>query len=83
MKKTIMFAAAALSLGLASVSAPASATTTAPAGIAANSNTDVSAQRYMERRTVIRRGRPFCETRIERRRGPMGRVVVTKTRICR
>lgn len=84
MKKTMMFAAAALALGVASFTAPASAATAVPAGVAAQSgSTDVSAQRYVQRRTVIRRGGPRCETRIVRTRGPMGRVVVRKTRVCR
>jgi hypothetical protein len=44
--------------------------------------TDFSSQRYVSRRTVIRRG-PVCTMRTVVRRGPMGRRVVTKMRVCR
>lgn len=81
MKTTILGAAAAIALGLASFAAPASAATPAPAGISQPS-TDMSAQRVVRRTTVVRRG-PVCSVRVVRTRGPMGRVVVRKTRVCR
>jgi hypothetical protein len=80
MKKIAFGFAAAVALGLASFVAPASAATPAPTGI--SSSTDMSSQRYVTRRTVVRRG-PVCTMRKVVRRGPMGRRVVTKTRICR
>ncbi len=80
--KTFAFGfAAAVALGLASLSAPASAATTTQTKIVAPM-TDVSSQGYVSRRTVVRRG-PFCTTRVTRTRGPMGRVVVRKVRVCR
>jgi hypothetical protein len=81
MKKIALGVAAAIALGLAAFSAPASAAMTASSTVAAPM-TDVSAQRYVERRRVIRRG-PVCTVRTVVRRGPMGRRVVTKTRVCR
>lgn len=88
MKKFAFGFAAAVALGLVSLAAPASAaapvTTT---GIEAPM-TDVSAQRVVRRTTVVRggpamrRGR-VCSVRTVRSRGPMGRVVVRKTRVCR
>lgn len=80
MKKLAFGFAAAVALGLASFSAPASAAAPAQAGIAAS--TDLSAARYVVRRTVVRRG-PVCTMRTVVRRGPMGRRIVTKTRVCR
>ncbi|WP_234820180.1 hypothetical protein [Rhodopseudomonas palustris] len=44
--------------------------------------TDVSAQRYVERRRVIRRG-PHCTMRKVVTRGPHGHRVVRTTRVCR
>lgn len=81
MKRIAFGFAAAVALGLASFSAPASATAPVQAGIASTS-TDISAARYVVRRTVVRRG-PVCTMRTVVRRGPMGRRVVTKTRVCR
>ena len=72
----------ALGLGLASTIAPASAANPAPSGIAAQHGTDISAARYVVRRSVVRRG-PVCTTRTVVRRGPHGRRVVTKSRVCR
>jgi len=80
MKKIAFGFAAALALGLASIAAPASAATVQPAGIASHDATDFSARRVVKR--VIRRG-PVCTVRKVVRRGPMGRRVVTKTRVCR
>lgn len=80
MKKIAFGFAAAMALGLASFAAPASAATATPAGI--SSSTDISAARYVVRKTVVRRG-PVCTMRTVVRRGPMGRRVVTKTRVCR
>ena len=79
MKKIAFGFAAAMALGLASFVAPASAATPTPTGI--STSTDISAARYV-RRTVVRRGR-VCTMRTVVRRGPMGRRVVTKTRVCR
>jgi hypothetical protein len=75
------FAAAAV-IGLASLTAPASASTTVQTTKMATPITDFSSQRYVSRRTVIRRG-PVCTMRTVVRRGPYGRRVVTKTRVCR
>jgi hypothetical protein len=80
-KKIAFGFAAAVVLGLASFSAPASAAAPLPTNVAAPL-TDVSAARYVARRTVVRRG-PVCTMRTVVRRGPMGRRVVTKTRVCR
>jgi hypothetical protein len=90
-KKFAFGFAAAIALGLASLSAPASAATATQTSVSAPM-TDVSSQ-YMERRTVVRRGpgygRPMmgrgraCEVRKVVRRGPMGRRVVSTTRVCR
>jgi hypothetical protein len=81
LKKIAFGIAAVVALGLASISAPASAATPVQAGLA-STNTDISAARYVVRRTVVRRG-PVCTVRTVIRRGPMGRRVVTKTRVCR
>jgi outer membrane lipoprotein-sorting protein len=72
--------AAAVVFGLASFSALASAA--APVQEVAAPITDVSAARYVVRKTVIRRGGPVCSVRKIVRRGPMGRRVVTTTRVC-
>lgn len=80
MKTIATFGFAAIALGLASFAAPASAATPVPAGIA--ESTDISAARYVVRRAVVRRA-PVCTVRTVVRRGPMGRKVVTKTRVCR
>jgi hypothetical protein len=80
LKKIAFGFAAALALGLASFVAPASAATPVQAGI--STNTDISAARYVVRKTVVRRG-PVCTMRTVVRRGPMGRRVVTKARVCR
>ncbi len=81
MKTIALGFAAAVALGLASFAAPASAATSQPVGISAPM-TDVSSQVVVRRTTVVRR-RPACTVRVVRTRGPMGRVVVRKTRICR
>jgi hypothetical protein len=80
LKKIAFGFAAAMALGLVSFVAPASAATPAPTGL--STSTDISAARYVVRKTVVRRG-PVCTMRKVVRRGPMGRRVVTKTRICR
>ena len=89
MKRFAFGFAAAVVLGLASLSAPASAATITKTNVvapmtkvSAQPMTDVSSQRYVTRRTVIRRG-PFCTVRKVVRRGPMGRRVVSTTRVCR
>ena len=81
LKKIVFGFAAAVALGLASFAVPASAAVPVQTGIASN-NTDVSAQRHMRRHSMMRRG-PVCTVRTVVRRGPMGRRVVTKTRVCR
>ncbi|MDB5573441.1 MAG: hypothetical protein JWR79_598 [Tardiphaga sp.] len=86
MKKFAFGFAAAVVLGLASLSAPASAAATKTSIVAPM--TDVSSQGYVSRRTVIRRGPgygrgPVCTVRKVVRRGPMGRRVVSTTRVCR
>lgn len=81
MKKFAFGFAAAVVLGLASLSAPASAATITKTDIVAPM-TDVSSQGYVSRRTVVRRG-PVCTVRKVVRRGPMGRRVVSTTRVCR
>ncbi|KIZ33461.1 MULTISPECIES: hypothetical protein [Rhodopseudomonas] len=82
MKNIAFGMAAAVLLGLASFAAPASAAPVAAPGMVAAPMTDVSAARRVVRKTVIRRGR-VCTMRKVVRRGPMGRRVVTKTRVCR
>lgn len=82
MKKFAFGFAAAVIIGLASLTAPALASPTAQTTTTtAAPITDFSSQRYVSRR-VVRRG-PVCTMRTVVRRGPMGRRVVTKTRICR
>ncbi len=86
MKKLVLGFAAALALGLASFAVPASAATATPAGI--SQSTDISAARYVTRRTVVRRGPGYhrgrvCTVRKVVRRGPYGRRVVTTQRVCR
>lgn len=83
MKKITLGLAAALALGVAAFSGAASA---APAPQSqttiAQPMTDVSAQRYVERRRVVRRG-PVCTVRKVVTRGPYGRRIVRSTRVCR
>jgi hypothetical protein len=79
-KKIVFGVAAAVVLGLASFSGPASAAPVQSGVIAPI--TDVSAARYVVRKTVVRRG-PVCTVRKVVRRGPMGRRVVSTTRVCR
>lgn len=79
MKKFVFGFAAAVALGLVSLAAPASAAAPAKTGFEA-SVTDVSAQRMV--RKVIRRG-PNCTVKKVVRRGPMGRRIVSTTRVCR
>lgn len=81
MKTTILGAAAAILLGLASFAAPASAAPVSAGLVAEQPMTDVSARRVV-RKTIIRPGR-VCSVRKVVRRGPMGRRIVTKTRVCR
>lgn len=80
MKTIALGFAAAFALGLASFAVPASAATAHVAGVSSHT-TDFSAQRRMERR-MMRRG-PVCTVRTEVRRGPMGRRIVSKTKVCR
>ena len=80
MKTVALGFAAAVALGLASFAVPASAATSQSAGISAPM-TDVSSQ-VVVRRTVVRGG-PVCSVRKVVRRGPMGRRVVSTTRVCR
>ena len=82
MKTLALGFAAALALGAASFAVPASASTSQPATGVNAPMTDMSSQRVVRRTTVIRRG-PVCTVRVVRTRGPMGRVVVRKTRVCR
>lgn len=82
-KKITLGVAAAVALGFAAFSGAASAS---PAGPAKTSivkpMTDVSAQRYVERRRVIRRA-PHCTVRKIVTRGPHGHRVVRTSRVCR
>lgn len=80
MKKLVLGVAAASLLGLGALATPAVAAP-APSQTAAPL-TDVSAQRYVVRKRVIRRG-PHCTVRKVVTRGPYGRRVVRTTRVCR
>lgn len=80
MKKIAFGVAAAVLLGLASFSAPASAAPVQAPAVAPI--TDFSAARYVVRKKMVRRG-PVCTVRKVVRRGPMGRRVVSTTRVCR
>ena len=85
MKKIAFGIAAAAALGLASMVAPASATTiTVDTTNVAAPITDFSSQHRhrAHRTTVIRRG-PVCTVRTVIKRGPYGRRVVNKVRVCR
>lgn len=83
MKKLAFGIAAAAAIGLASIAAPASATTITQTKTVAPL-TDFSSQHrhYTHRKTVIRRG-PVCTVRTVVKRGPYGRRVVNKVRVCR
>jgi hypothetical protein len=88
LKKLVLGFAAAVALGVASFAVPASAATATatPAGI--SQSTDISAARYVTRRTVVRRGPAYhrgrvCTVRKVVRRGAYGRRVVTTQRVCR
>lgn len=74
MKKTAFGFAAAIALGLASFSVPASAFQVSP-GLAAHSSSDVTAVRFVRRKV--------CTVRKTVTRGPHGRRVVRKVRVCR
>lgn len=79
--KTIAFGfIAALALGAASIATPASAAP-APSAAGISQTTDISAARYVVRRTVVRRG-PHCTFRTIVTRGPYGKRV-KRVRICR
>ncbi|MFT4275413.1 MAG: hypothetical protein QM576_03560 [Rhodopseudomonas sp.] len=80
MKKLVLGVAAATLLGLGALATPAAAAP-APSQTAAPL-TDVSAQRYVVRKRVIRRG-PHCTVRKVVTRGHHGRRVVRTTRVCR
>jgi hypothetical protein len=77
--------AAAATIGLASLVAPASATTiTIDKTNVAAPLTDFSSQHrhHAHRTTIIRRG-PVCSVRTVIKRGPHGRRIVNKVRVCR
>jgi hypothetical protein len=85
-KNFVFGIAAATAIGFASLVAPASATTIVidKTNVAAPL-TDFSSQHrhhHAHRTTVIRRG-PVCTTRTVVKRGPYGRRVVNKVRVCR
>ncbi|QUS40754.1 hypothetical protein RPMA_19385 [Tardiphaga alba] len=91
MKKFAFAIAAAVTIGLASLVSPASATTiTIDKTNVAAPLTDFSSQHrhyhrgphHARRTTVIRRG-PVCTVRTVVKRGPYGRRVVNKVRVCR
>lgn len=81
MKKLVLGVAAATLLGLGALATPAAAAAPAPSQTAAPL-TDVSAQRYVVRKRVVRRG-PHCTVRKVVTRGHHGRRVVRTTRVCR
>jgi hypothetical protein len=77
--------AAAAAIGFASLVSPASATTiTIDKTNVAAPITDFSSQHrhYSHRKTIIRRG-PVCSVRTVIKRGPHGRRIVNKVRVCR
>ncbi len=85
MKNFAFGIAAAATIALASMVAPASATTiTIDKTNVAAPITDFSSQHRhrAHRTTVIRRG-PVCTVRTVVKRGPYGRRVVNKVRVCR
>lgn len=90
MKKFALAIAAAATIGLTSLVAPAQATTiTLDKTSAAAPLTDFSSQHrhygrphHAHRTTIIRRG-PVCTTRTVVKRGPYGRRIVNKVRVCR
>jgi hypothetical protein len=90
-KKFAFAIAAAAAIGLASLVSPASATTiTIDKTNVAAPLTDFSSQHrhyhgrphHAGRTTIIRRG-PVCTVRTVVKRGPYGRRVVNKVRVCR
>jgi hypothetical protein len=84
LKKLVLGVAAATLLGLGALT-PAVAAAPAPtqtAPLTAAPLTDVSAQRYVVRKRVVRRG-PHCTVRKVVTRGAYGRRVVRTTRVCR
>ena len=81
MKKLVLGVATATLLGLGALATPAAAAAPAPSQTAAPL-TDVSAQRYVVRKRVVRRG-PHCTVRKVVTRGHHGRRVVRTTRVCR
>lgn len=85
MKKFAFGIAASATIGLASLVSPASATTiTLDKTNVAAPITDFSSQHRhrAHRTTIIRRG-PVCTVRTVVKRGPYGRRVVNKVRVCR
>ncbi|MFZ5736909.1 MAG: hypothetical protein ACOY6K_08525 [Pseudomonadota bacterium] len=86
MKKLVLGVAAATLLGLGAltpaVAAAPAPTQTQTAPLTAAPLTDVSAQRYVVRKRVVRRG-PHCTVRKVVTRGAYGRRVVRTTRVCR
>jgi hypothetical protein len=84
MKKFALGFAAAAAIGLASLVAPASATTVTTQTKTVAPITDFSSQhRHGARRTTIIRRGPVCTMRTVIKRGPHGRRVVNKVRVCR
>lgn len=76
--------ATAAAIGLASIVAPASATTIAADKAAAAQITDFSSQHrgHAHRGHRFHRG-PVCTVRTVVKRGPYGRRIVNKVRVCR
>ncbi|MCX7319843.1 MAG: hypothetical protein NT113_10230 [Hyphomicrobiales bacterium] len=83
MKKFALGFAAAAAIGLASLVAPASATTVTQATTVAPITDFSSQHRHGARRTTIIRRGPVCTMRTVIKRGPYGRRVVKKVRVCR
>lgn len=83
MKNFAFGIAAAATIGLASLSAPASAATTAPAMTAhADTAGQITEFSSLMRRPIIRRG-PVCTMKTIVKRGPHGRRIVNRVRVCR
>lgn len=78
MKKTVLGFAAVLALGFAAFAAPASA---APVAVPAAGLTSIAHSAVTEAR-FVHHGR-HCTMRTVVRRGPHGRRIVNKVRVCR
>lgn len=83
MKKFAFGIAAAAVIGLASLVAPASATTVTETKTVAPITDFSSQHRHRAHRTTIIRRGPVCTVRTVVKRGPYGRRVVNKVRVCR